>query len=231
MRESRKGLLMHILAIAAHPDDETCAGGLLAKYADEGHTVGILFTTRGEGAGLGDPPVCARAELGSIREQEARAAGKILGAQQVLFLPFIDPVYDGQIHAIDTTLEQFSQALQEVFAQFKPDVVITHGTDGEYGHPQHIFTQQAVFHALRQMNAHPAKLLTWHASHPQVHLEGDTNLSDPADLLVDIRPWAERKLRSLQAHRTQFPSLAQNALEANTPIIGLEFEAYRTWQI
>lgn len=42
-----------------------------------------------------------------------------------------------------------------------PDVIITYGTDGEYGHPQHIFTQQATFRALRNLALGPRGLQPW----------------------------------------------------------------------
>ncbi len=44
---------MIVLSIGAHPDDETCAAGTLIKYAQEGHDVYILTTTRGEGGSTG----------------------------------------------------------------------------------------------------------------------------------------------------------------------------------
>jgi LmbE family N-acetylglucosaminyl deacetylase len=153
---------MIILAIAAHPDDETCASGTLAKYATEGHSVYILMTTRGKGGSTGEPPICERSALGRVREQEGRNAGAVIGAREVLFLPYIDPeASNGVLHAIDATLEEFSASIQEVMSRLRPDVVITHGTNGEYGHPQHIFTQHATFHALRSLQPwRPREVLT-----------------------------------------------------------------------
>jgi len=81
-----------ILVISAHPDDETLfAGGTLAKFANQGHDVTILETTRGEGGEVGDPPLTTRENLGAWREQEARNAAKALGVRNIFFLPYVDP--------------------------------------------------------------------------------------------------------------------------------------------
>src|SRR5690349_12832819 len=124
---------MKILAIGAHPDDETgFAGGILAKYASEGHDVYVLLTTRGEGGSMGEPPVCERSELGAVREAEARAAIAALGLRDIEFLPYQDPVISENhtLHPIDVSLEEFSGAIADVVARLRPDVVLTHGSGG-----------------------------------------------------------------------------------------------------
>ena len=63
-----------ILAVSAHPDDETLfAGGTLAMYAEKGHRVFILETTRGQGGEVGEPPLTTRENLAAFRELEAFA--------------------------------------------------------------------------------------------------------------------------------------------------------------
>src|SRR5690242_15757138 len=127
---------MIVLAIGAHPDDELFAAGMLARYAAEGHDVYILTTTRGEGGSAGDPLLCERTELGTVREAESRASAHALGARDVLFLPFVDPLKgdDGVLHPVDASMEEFSAAIAGVIARLHPDVIITHGSGGEYGH-------------------------------------------------------------------------------------------------
>ena len=140
-----------ILAISAHPDDESLfAGGTLAMFADRGHDVYILETTRGEGGEVGEPPLTTQEELGAYREQEARKAASLLGARDIYFLPFIDPFMeiDGIARPIDTPLEEFTKAIEEYIKRLQPDLIITHGSNGEYGHPQHIYTHRATRMAL-----------------------------------------------------------------------------------
>ena len=73
-----------ILAISAHPDDESLfGGGTLRMFAEQGHSVYILETTRGEGGEVGDPPLTTQKDLGAYREQEVRQAASFLGAQDI----------------------------------------------------------------------------------------------------------------------------------------------------
>src|SRR5215470_1682442 len=100
-----------ILAVAAHPDDETMlAGGTLAMYAEQGHAVYILATTRGEGGEAGEPPLATRERLGAVREAELRCAAAALGAREVFFLPYIDPFMEigGTALRIDAPLDEFT---------------------------------------------------------------------------------------------------------------------------
>ena len=222
---------MVILAIGAHPDDETCCSGTLAKYAAEGQAVYILLTTRGEGGSTGEPPVCERSELGQVREQEGRNAGAVIGAREVLYLPYIDPdASDGVMKAIDATLEEFSASIQQVLSRLKPDVVITHGTNGEYGHPQHIFTQQASFHALRSLQPwKPEEVLTWCAAYSGAEVPAEVNQDDPADILIDIRPWAGLKLKAFQEHHSQYYPVIYYFKDKGGAFLSEKVESFRRW--
>jgi N-acetylglucosamine malate deacetylase 2 len=222
---------MNILAVAAHPDDEMDFAGLLSRFADSGHAVTILFTTRGEGGTTGNPPLCERHELGQVREAESRESGAIIGARDVRFLPFIDPrARDGQMQHVDASLEEFTASIQAVLEELRPDVVITHGSNGEYGHPQHVFTHQAVFSALQNLQSwKPKAVLTGCANYPgEENLEG-INKDDPADYRVNIQPWAERKRAAFQAHRTQYPALLKNSEAKGTLLMTEKTECYRSW--
>ncbi len=164
-----------LLAIGAHPDDETMlAGGTLAWAARNGLTVHILGVTRGEGGEVGDPPVTTRDQLGATREAELRRAGEHLGAASVEFLPFADPQMmptdedpapPTALGRIAAEADEFEAALVAAIRRLRPDVLLTHGTNGEYGHPQHIFTHQAVLAAVQALAEPRPELLTWCAAH------------------------------------------------------------------
>ncbi len=63
-----------VLAIFAHPDDESLvAGGTLAACAAAGLETGIVSLTRGEAGPIGDRSI-SRERLGYVREQELQAA-------------------------------------------------------------------------------------------------------------------------------------------------------------
>jgi LmbE family N-acetylglucosaminyl deacetylase len=73
-----------VLAVAAHPDDESVGcGGLLALLADAGAEVHMCFATDGEATiGAAAPP----AEVGRRRRLEAEAACRVLGTRPPRFL-------------------------------------------------------------------------------------------------------------------------------------------------
>jgi N-acetylglucosamine malate deacetylase 2 len=219
-----------VLLVAAHPDDETSAGGLLARYAEEGYHVCLLFLTRGEGGPCGDPPLCEREELGRVREQEARDAAAILGVEEVTFLPYIDGArVNGILQPIAAPLDEIAIAIQTQIERLRPEIVITHGSDGEYGHPQHIQAHQATLQALRGLQPwRPESMLTFCAAHPDLQLP-DPNKSDQADWVVDITPWKERKLRSFQAHRTQFNIIVAHYQHLGSAFMEEHIESYRHW--
>ena len=222
-----------IVAVAAHPDDETAfAGGMLARYAAEGNEVWIVAVTRGEGGEVGDPPLCGEAELGVIREAELRAAAAALGARDVVFLGFVDPriPVGAEGRPIDATLAELAAALHAALARLQPDIVLSHGSNGEYGHPQHIFTHQAVRSVLDQWTGSPPPtLLTWCATHPGQENERLMNRDDPADLIVDVTPWLERKLAALACHQTQLAMIRRNSKEQDLEKIVLRMESFRRW--
>lgn len=225
---------MIILAICAHPDDETFAGGTLAKFADEDHAVHLLVTTRGEGGSTGTPPLCEPAQLAVFRERETRASAKVLGARGVALLPYRDPARDarGQLQPIDTSLESFSSAIAAGIAVLKPDVVMTHGSNGEYGHPQHMFTHRAVFAALTLLQPwRPKQVLTWCAAYPAAENERIVNQDDPADLVLDVSPWFSLKVAAMTAHRTQHATFLRYDPSQSLEQVAGRTESFRRWPL
>jgi LmbE family N-acetylglucosaminyl deacetylase len=122
-----------ILGVFAHPDDETfCAGGTFAKYSASGAQVMVVSATRGEAGQIRSPQVATRRTLGAAREQELRLACQHLGVQQHVCLDY----RDGMLKDVDQ--EAIISQVAEIIRTFRPDVVITFGPDGGYGHPDHI---------------------------------------------------------------------------------------------
>ncbi len=76
-----------LLAVFAHPDDETFrCGGTLALLARHGVRVYLLTATRGEGGSCGDPPLCRPENLGGWREKELACACRVLGLEPPILL-------------------------------------------------------------------------------------------------------------------------------------------------
>jgi len=123
-----------LMGIFAHPDDESLGfGGTFAKYAAEGVETVLVAATRGERGWTGDPLAYPGPwELGRIRERELELAAAALGIGRVVLLDEMD----GELIACDAT-KVVAQIAAEI-RRSRPDVVVTFGPDGAYGHPDHI---------------------------------------------------------------------------------------------
>lgn len=129
---------LKLLGVLAHPDDESLGfGGTFAKYAAEGVATYLVTATRGErgrfgpGDKRGNP-----AEVGRVREAELRAAASVLGIREVHVLGFPDGAVDQVPAAVAT------QAIVAHIRRIQPDVIVTFGPEGAYGHPDHIAISQ-----------------------------------------------------------------------------------------
>jgi len=221
-----------VLVISAHPDDETLfCGGTLARYAQLGHNVFVLETTRGEGGAAGDPPLTSKQSLGVLREKEARDAARTLGAEDIFFLPYIDPhmKIDGIPRRIDVPLKDFAAAIDTHVHKLAPDLVITHGSNGEYGHPQHIYTHQATRLALSNNGADIA-LASWSAWYTPSDRERILNPDDPAEIVADISPWHDVKVAAVRCHKTQHAMFLRNSGAAAVSDMTWKTESFHIWQ-
>jgi N-acetylglucosamine malate deacetylase 2 len=195
-----------ILTIIAHPDDETMlSGGTLALLARAGAEVHYVCATRGEGGEVGEPPLSRREELGAVREREMRCAVQTLGGAGVEFLDYVDPLVgeNDELHPYTT---DFDQLVDEIIAQFqrlRPEVVITHGSSGEYGHPAHILTHYATRKAIEKLGDQAPMLYTFSAAFPEHPRPRLTNEDDPAHIVLDISPVLGQKVDAALCHQTQ----------------------------
>jgi LmbE family N-acetylglucosaminyl deacetylase len=128
---------LRLLAVLAHPDDESLGfGGTLAKYAAEGVETSLITATRGQRGryrGVREGPTYPGAEaLGAIREAELRRAAATLGVGEVTVLDYYDSMLD-QV-AVNVIVPQLAAHIRRI----RPQVVVTFGADGVYGHPDHI---------------------------------------------------------------------------------------------
>src|SRR5829696_6592761 len=127
-----------LLAVFAHPDDETfCAGGTLAKYVAAGWEVMVVSATRGQAGQIRDPQAATRRTLGQVREREFYAACEQLGVRSARMLDYMD----GTLQEVDP--DELTSTVVKIIRAFRPDVVITFGPDGAYGHPDHIVIGEA----------------------------------------------------------------------------------------
>jgi LmbE family N-acetylglucosaminyl deacetylase len=101
----------------------------------------LLTATRGEsgryrGHRSGDPQHPGLAALGRIREGELKAAAAVLGVREVSLLDYHDQCFDR------ADPRQVVGCIAGHLRRVRPDVVVTFGPDGAYGHPDHIAISQ-----------------------------------------------------------------------------------------
>ena len=127
-----------LLAILAHPDDESLGfGGTLARYGAEGIETYLVTATRGEAGRFGaqgkgaDP-----GEVGRVREAELRSAASVLGVREVSVLNYPDGGVD------NVPAGTAIGALVSEIRRIRPDVIVSFGPEGAYGHPDHIAMSQ-----------------------------------------------------------------------------------------
>ena len=87
---------LSLMCVLAHPDDESLGtGGILARYAAEGVDTYLVTATRGERGWFGPEEDYPGPELlGRQRAAELRAAAKVLGLSEVVFLDYLDGQLD-----------------------------------------------------------------------------------------------------------------------------------------
>jgi LmbE family N-acetylglucosaminyl deacetylase len=137
-----------MLAVFAHPDDETTTAGTLAAAVASGNHVALACATRGEVGEISRADLATPDTLGEVREAELRAAVDIMGIQELIFLDHRDSGMAGTPENDDP--RSFNQAdpqaatgqLVGLIRRIRPDVVITFDPSGGYGHPDHIATHR-----------------------------------------------------------------------------------------
>jgi LmbE family N-acetylglucosaminyl deacetylase len=135
---------LKLMAILAHPDDESLGnGGILARYAAEGIETHLVTATRGERGWFGEESEYpGPATLGKIRETELHEAASVLGLQSVTFLNYLD----GDLDSVHPA-EIIALLVGEI-RRVRPEVVVTFGPYGGYGHPDHIAISQFTLAAI-----------------------------------------------------------------------------------
>jgi len=193
-----------LLAVFAHPDDETYRpGGTLALLAGQGVRIELLTFTRGEAGSCGNPPLCSPAELSEVRERELNSACALLGIQPPRLLDYID----GRLQ--DNDAEKMISKILEVVQEIMPQVILSFGPDGLSGHPDHIAVSEWAADAYRR-SKEVAALYSITVPQSLVNKFGMRQLQPVPDemitLSVDISPIWDTKLAAMRCHATQISS-------------------------
>lgn len=215
-----------MLAVFAHPDDETLVGPVLARYAREGVKVYLAIATKGEKGTNDRAGIAAGEPLAGVRREEAACACRQLGIEPPIFFG----LNDGELGAITSVLghniQEVADHVEKLIAELHPAVVVTWGAEGGYGHPDHRLVADGVTQAIQSSKA-DVKLFYVGFSPEQVKSLNEFwpasmswHPTEPRYLTVRVAFAKAEQLayrRALECHKSQFsPEEAQkfaNALD------------------
>ena len=143
-----------LLLVHAHPDDESIlTGGVIALAHRDGHRVVLVTATQGED---GDAAALA---LGELRRRELEAACGILGVDRLELLGYRGSEFEPDGTAADpgalrsAPVAEVAARVASVVREERPDVVVTYGPDGTYGHLDHVMAHRATIAAVDMLAA------------------------------------------------------------------------------
>jgi LmbE family N-acetylglucosaminyl deacetylase len=189
-----------VVLVIAHPDDEIFVSGTLCLLADKGLRITIVCMTDGEGGSEELLHPRSGVSLGSIRRHELSLSGWVLGATDVLFLSYPDVP-----EPVGPKPEEWDEAavtasLALIFRERNPDLILTHGPRGGYGHPAHKVVHQHVMKAAEQAGFNG----TIFSFCGMVHRSTFSRwMDDPSDVLIAGREFLDRRAASLAYHQSQ----------------------------
>ncbi len=206
-----------LLAIIPHPDDESYSfGGTIALAARAGWPCRVVCVSSGE-QGEFDGRPSTPSPLGPIRERELVKSCSLIGANEPQFWRWPD----GGLAPLDGT-----DNVSLLFERERPDVVLTLGADGAYGHPDHLAVHRWVAGAWAASQQRPVLLFA--AFPPGLFLPQYAKCIDmmgnppsppvseigaaPVHYEVPIASVATEKLAAISAHASQLPGGKPGAL-------------------
>jgi LmbE family N-acetylglucosaminyl deacetylase len=195
-----------ILALLAHPDDETLFSGTLALLADKNITAQIVYATSGDAGRDATGQNLSGDTLSIVREEEARESLKTLClSTPPIFLKYNDGDLKNKI-------PELKKNISKLINDFQPNVIITFGPDGVSGHPDHIVIGAAtdfVFDTKENVDM----LLHIAVSETRTKIYNsvaenylvENAVSDKAiNLKIDVEKYIDKRLNAAVAYKTQF---------------------------
>lgn len=190
-----------VMVILAHPDDpEYFCGGTVARWAQEGREIVYVLATHGEGGS--DDPQMTREKLGRIREEEQRAAARVLGVREVVFLDHPD----GSVVASLGLRRDLTRQIR----RWRPDIVITCDPTVRYrthyvNHPDHRAVGDSALDAVFPDARNRLQFSELLEEGLEPHYVREVYIAGAAepDVEIDITDSLERKVAALRQHRSQ----------------------------
>ena len=182
-----------VLAVVAHPDDESFGlGAILDAFISAGIKVELLCLTHGEASTLHGAP----GDLATLRGAELASAAGVLGVAHTR----LHDHPDGALSVVSRT--KLAVEVVSAAASCDPDGLLVFDTAGVTGHPDHMAATAAGLLAAEMLNL---PVLGWtlpQAVAAQLNKELDASFVGHPDQEIDLRVTVDRARQRLasQAH-------------------------------
>jgi mycothiol S-conjugate amidase len=168
---------LRLLAVHAHPDDESSKGaGSYAYYRSIGAEVLVVSCTGGERGDVQNDALEERAmaerDMAGLRRIEMARAQAVLGIEH-RWLGYVDSGLPENGEALPANsfavipLEFSGAPLVKLIREFRPQVMVTYDENGGYPHPDHIRTHELsmfAFEAAADATRYPELGNAWQIS-------------------------------------------------------------------
>ncbi|WP_045464077.1 bacillithiol biosynthesis deacetylase BshB1 [Sporocytophaga myxococcoides] len=176
---------LDMLVLSAHPDDaELACSGTIISHIEMGKKVGLVDLTRGQLGTRGTP---------EIREMEAEAAASILGLAARENLGFEDGFFvEDKDHII---------AIVKAIRKYQPEIIITnalHDRHPDHGRASDLVSRASFLSGLIKIETGQK---AWRPRNVYHYIQ-DRYIKP--DLIVDVTPYWDQKIKTIKAFRSQF---------------------------
>ena len=219
------------MVIMAHPDDaEFVCGGTIARWCSEGWEVVYVLITSGD-KGTHDKDMYSE-KLAAIREEEQRAACRVLGVKECIFLGYPDG-HTGEAAEVRGQIVRLLRTHQ-------PDVVITWAAFRKvFNHRDHrncgVVVADAVYPLVRDRLFYPEHEADGLDPHEvnEILLAG----TDEPDFFVDTSAYTEKHLDAIMCHESQIGGRTREEFQEMRKKMGKNLgrvpgeERFRRWSV
>ena len=200
-----------VMAVFAHPDDETWASGSIAKLADAGADIYSIYVSSGGDGKDRSGRQLSGASLSKEREKEVSDALKVLGIKR-------PPIFfRHEDHLLRENQMDVIRALEDFTLELKPRWVLTFHPLGITDHDDHKVVSEAMSYILEKT---PGAFSLFHFGVSLSRAEKLLNISREFNMpyhirqpmtesqqafSVDVSEYSLQRKKAMFSHITQFP--------------------------
>ena len=193
-----------VMLVMAHPDDaEFGSGGTMAKWAASGQEITYVIITSGDKGS--DYPSMTPEKLVQTREAEQRAAAKVLGVKDVIYLRYPDGGVEDS--------SELREKIVRLMRMQQPDPLVTMDPPRRYNqHRDHrmagTVALDAAFPYSRSHLYYPHQIAA--GLKPCKIYEAYIAGAESPNIEIDISETFATKMKALRCHVSQVPNLPEN---------------------